>query len=97
METHKFVQQMQKQMISEIEAAQPEWFIFVHVQASWIMRPESNLDIMRWSSEYANTYYTSVGIIDIPPDWNTVTIWGDKAANYRTSSEHWVGVYKRKH
>ena len=97
METHEFAHQMQTQMIREIETAKPEWLVFVHIQTSWLMSPDSNLEILKWSSDYARNFYRVTGILEIFPDRSATVSWGDKATDHKLNHKNWVGIFRRTH
>jgi 4-amino-4-deoxy-L-arabinose transferase-like glycosyltransferase len=96
-ETHKYAPQMQAQMIQEIESAKPELIVFVSIQGSWILRPESVKTIFEWFDGYAESFYKTVGIIDMPPYEETIYRWDEQATGYKPESVHWIEVLKRKH
>jgi Dolichyl-phosphate-mannose-protein mannosyltransferase len=57
MEHQEYASQMQRQMISEIEAARPEFVVFVDVPYSWGVRPGSDTGILAWAQQYLQTQY----------------------------------------
>jgi len=95
MEKHSYARQMQKEMISEIEAASPKFLIFVHIPTSWLMDSDSELLIFDWFEQYCQKYYINVGVIDIYPD-HTVYRWNEEAVGYEPRSKHRILVFERK-
>jgi hypothetical protein len=94
MEPQPYALQMQKEMIAEIEAAQPEYIVFVGVPQSFGKLPGSEEYIFRWIDSYLWTQYDIVGVADILPQTNYV--WGDDARNYQPRSSSYIRVFKRK-
>ncbi len=94
MEPQPYALQMQKEMIAEIEAAQPEYIVFVGVPQSFGKLPGSEAYIFRWIDSYLRTQYDIVGVADILPQTNYV--WGDDARNYQPRSSSYIRVFKRR-
>ena len=65
MELHDYAVEMQKEMISEIESANPKYLVYVRVSASWLVRPGSVEMIFKWFDSYRSEYYELVGIAEI--------------------------------
>ena len=65
MEPTPFALQMQQEMCREIEAAKPEFMVFVHVDSSWLAEPNSSRFIYQWAGQYVESYYHPVGLADI--------------------------------
>ncbi len=82
MEVHPFAQQMQEEMGNEIEAAKPEFIVFVDVPVSWLPRPNSRRYILKWASRYLRQSYRPVGIVELSPQGSEYH-WGEQAAAYR--------------
>jgi 4-amino-4-deoxy-L-arabinose transferase-like glycosyltransferase len=97
MDTHEYVPTMQAQMIQEIESAKPEWIVFVSMQGSWIIKPESVMTIFDWFNGYAENFYNTVGIVDMPPYEETIYRWDEQATGYKPESVYWIEVLRRKH
>ena len=93
MEPQPYALEMQKEMVAEIEAAQPEYIVFVGVPQSFGKLPSSEGYIFRWIDSYLRTQYDIVGVADILPPTNYV--WGDAARDYRPQSSY-IRVFKRK-
>ncbi|MFZ0313420.1 MAG: glycosyltransferase family 39 protein [Candidatus Korobacteraceae bacterium] len=94
MEEQPYAGEMQQQMIREIEAAQPEYVVFVNVAASFGRLPGSNQHIFDWIDSYLPTHYDLVGIVDLLGYSNYV--WGDAAKTYHPHSGQVVKVFKKK-
>ena len=94
MEPQPYALEMQKEMIAEIEAAQPEYIVFVGVPQSFGRLPGSDEHIFRWIDSYLGARYDIVGVADILQQTNYV--WGDEAASYRPQSSSYIRVFKRR-
>jgi hypothetical protein len=97
METNSFARDMQQEMIAQIEAANPEFLVFVNVTMSWLVRPSSDKKIFKWFDSYRSQFYDLAGAVNILPSGQTVYRWNEQTANYKPVSEYWVGVFKRRH
>jgi 4-amino-4-deoxy-L-arabinose transferase-like glycosyltransferase len=96
MEAHPYASRMQREMIEEIEAARPEFLVFVSVRTSWLMRRSSDRTILSWFDSYWRKHYRPVWIAEIHPPRDTEYRWGEEVAAYSPRSEHWVAVFARK-
>ncbi len=94
MEPQKYALQMQKELIAEIEAARPEFVVFVNVPMSFGRLPTSETLIFSWANAYLRGQYEKVGTVDMngPAEY----IWGDAAQAYRPRSRLFIDVFKRK-
>lgn len=96
MERQPYALQMQKQMIREIEAARPEYMVFVSCATSWLKQRESVSLIFNWFNRYCTENYEVVGIADIAPSGMTTYYWDDETRNISPSSESYICVFRRK-
>jgi hypothetical protein len=96
MEGQKYALRMQKEMMEEIEKAQPEYLVFVNVPTSWLVRPDSERAIFNWFSGYSKENFSLVGVIDILSNTETEYRWGNEAAHYSPRSPCFLYIYKRK-
>jgi hypothetical protein len=60
MEEQKYASAMQREMISEIEAARPDYIVFVR---DWMILPHSDRSILAWSDQYLKQNYDLAGIM----------------------------------
>jgi hypothetical protein len=93
MEQQPYALTMQREMAGEIEAARPEFMVFVGVPTSWLVQARSGPFIFSWSKQYLHDHYELVGIADILPQ--TEYRWGEEAKTYQRRSQWAVEVYKR--
>ncbi len=96
MEIHGYSLRMQKEMISEIEAASPKFVVVVPITTSWLVRANSERFIFGWIGNYLGKYYSLVGVADIISPDVTVYRWDEDARNYKVQSEARVLIYERK-
>jgi 4-amino-4-deoxy-L-arabinose transferase-like glycosyltransferase len=94
MESQPYASRMQRQMIGEVEAAQPRFVVLVNASASWNVRPGSDRTVFEWWARYV-AGFDRVGLVDILSDGTTYT-WGADAAASAPKSLVWVAVYERK-
>jgi 4-amino-4-deoxy-L-arabinose transferase-like glycosyltransferase len=70
-ETQPYAAAMQREMIQQIEAARPEYLVFVKIPASWDMRADfgraAGTQVMAWSSQFAQSNYEPVGLVVVKP------------------------------
>jgi Dolichyl-phosphate-mannose-protein mannosyltransferase len=97
MEPQPYAPAMQKEMIAQIENANPEYVIFVHVPGSWLQYSKSNTLIFDWFQKYQQQHLRLAGLVEIPPDGPTVYRWftGDNTPVH-TSSEYWLAIFQRR-
>jgi hypothetical protein len=96
MEPHPYALQMQKEMVQQIEAAEPKFLIFVNVSTSWLVRPTSEKLIFDWFNQHHEQYYRLVGVVDLISKDLVVYRWNQDAANYNLRSPFWIVVFERK-
>jgi hypothetical protein len=97
MEPQSQALEMQQEMIREIERAQPEYVVFVHVNNSWLQNAASNPLIFDWFLRYQRDNLEMAGLVEIQPDEPTRYRWFDPPqTNAETSAESWLTVFKRR-
>jgi hypothetical protein len=96
MENHRYANAEQGEVIGEIEAARPEYIVWVSIQTSWLARPTSSQAISAWASSYTRDHYDIVGIVDFPAEQPPLYIWGSDAATYRTAGSDYILVFRRR-
>ncbi len=94
MEAQPYAARMQRQMIDEIERANPRFVVIVNTSASWNVRPGSDRTLFQWWDRYQRLF-ERVGLADIG-DGQTTYVWGPEAAVYTPKSLVWVAVLQRK-
>jgi hypothetical protein len=97
MEPQPQAAEMQKEMIREIEQAEPDYVVFVHVKNSWLQYSDSNPLILGWFGKYQREWLQLVGLVEIQPDEPTSYRWFDQPeTNMQTTAESWLAVFKRR-
>jgi hypothetical protein len=97
MEPHTHAIEMQKDMIREIEQADPDYVVFVHVKDSWLQYSDSNPLIFNWFGKYQREHLQLAGLVEMAPDGPTEYRWFNRPeTNVQTSAESWLAVYKRR-
>lgn len=96
MEPQPYATTMQQQMIREIESAKPEYFVFVNISASWLVRPQSNKLIFDWLNRYTKEHFDLVGLIDILSETKTIYYWNIQGQNRSPQSPFFITIYQRK-
>jgi hypothetical protein len=94
MEDQPYTSRMQRQMIEEIEAADPRFVVLVNVSSSWLAQPRSDFTSFRWWEQYEHRF-VRVGIVDIREP-ETPYVWGAPAVTYVPKSQVWITVLERK-
>jgi hypothetical protein len=94
MEPQKYASTMQQDMVSEIEAAHPQFLVYVDVPLSWLAQPRSDPFIFEWTRKYVQDQYELVGTADIGR--TTEYRWGEDARIPRRNPQWSVQVFKRK-
>jgi 4-amino-4-deoxy-L-arabinose transferase-like glycosyltransferase len=95
MEPQAFNLRMQKEMIAEIEKAKPKFIVFYRVNFSWLIRPNSPKDIMKWAVDYTDKLYNLDGVAEV---WGIDEYnykWGKEAENYKPASPDYVLIFRR--
>jgi len=97
MEDQPYAMTMQKEMIGDIEKANPEFLLFVEVSFSWLAQPGSPQlkSLLSWAEGYIGRRYQLVGIADIIGPDKTEYRWDDQAKTYQPQSGNVVRVFKR--
>ncbi len=95
MEEHGYAASGQLEMANEIEAARPEYIVFVNVPASWLIRVRSSTAILDWLQSYTGRYYRIVGVAEMRKNQPSTYIWGAEAAAYRRQPSNSLLVFRR--
>lgn len=94
MEPQPFASTMQKEMISEIETAEPHFVVFSDTTVSWLEDAKSDRTIFHWSEEYLRKEYRLIGVADMLRE-GTQYHWDD-AETYTPRSPYRVFLFARK-
>jgi hypothetical protein len=93
MESQKYAQQMQQEMIREIEGARPKYLVSVAIVYSWLRRPDSAEAIFNWANEYMAQNYTATGFVNITTT-KTDYFFGDVPQSVETL-KNYILIYRR--
>ncbi len=95
MEHQAFAGTMQREMMAEVERANPKYIVSVSVPFSWLLRPDSDRTIMFYAQKKVDSgLYQIDGIVDELPD-GTVYVWGADALRYRPRTASIVFLLRR--
>lgn len=94
MENHPLVKTMQRQMISEVSAAQPEIAVYVDLPTSWTRRPESEKLLLVWMNDFLKGY-EPCGYVRLREDFSPEYHLGEAMPRDRPSHVTMV-IFKRK-
>ena len=95
MEAQRYAARMQKEMVDEIEAAQPKYVVFVSVDTSWLGRPESERLLFDWFDRYSTQYLKAAGFVNIISNDRT-DYYLPYASESLTRSRYYLEIYERK-
>ncbi|MBI4556999.1 MAG: glycosyltransferase family 39 protein [Candidatus Hydrogenedentes bacterium] len=96
MEYQPYADTMQKEMIAEIEAAEPKFLVIVNVWPSWLQKSKSKLLVFDWINQYSNAHYRQVGLIEIGEDGTTRYRWDKEAQGVSSRVPFNVVVLERR-
>jgi tetratricopeptide (TPR) repeat protein len=95
MEPQPYAVTMQKELISELEDAKPEYLVLATSSASWLRRDTSPKELFDWWDANRQQQYSQlVAVADIVAPDHTVYKWDD-AEYYQVQSSSALLVYKR--
>ena len=94
MESQKYAQQMQQEMIQEIEHARPKYLVSVAMAYSWLRRADSEQAIFVWANEYMAQNYAADGLVNITPK-EIEYFFGDVPRSVERPKDY-ILIYKRK-
>lgn len=95
MEPQPYAVQMQKEMIREVETDNPQYTVFVHVDTSWLLSPNSNKLLFEWFKKYQQDHLQLVGLVDILSSGQTEYRWVSPQEPLPTPrTDYWLAIYK---
>jgi hypothetical protein len=92
---HRYASQFQRDMIGEIETANPEYLVMVGVSSSWLNWPGADNTLRDWYPAYARRFYQAAGTVYIYPTHSDY-VWGDESGKERNDTSFTVELYKRR-
>ena len=96
MEPQPFALDMQRDMIHEIEATDPDYVVFVNIQGSWQTQPDSPTVIFDWFRDYQRKRLELVAIVRILSSDRTEYDWGLAGPPVLPESGAWLGIWKQR-
>ena len=94
MEPQKYARQMQEEMISEIERADPKYLVSVTMNDSWLRRPGSDPLIFGWANEYIAKNYMPAGFVNITS--GETEYYFDNVPTTVATLKDYILIYRRK-
>jgi hypothetical protein len=92
---HRYAGQFQREMIGEIEAAQPQFLVQVMVSSSWLNWPGADNTLHDWGELYPRQFYERIGSVYIYPT-HAEYVWERAARHEKNDTPFLVDVYRRK-
>ncbi len=99
MEETRYVLNLQKNFIKQVESANADYLVYVNVSTSWFNRYINKAiayPLFEWMHAYQKRYYDIVGVIDMISRNNSVYVWDSEVIKYRPKSDSFIYVLKRK-
>ncbi len=93
LEPQPYAQAMQQEMIREVVQAEPDYFVLVNVNASWLIPPDTSVPLVKWFLEYREQHLEPVGLVDLFPDQEAQYDWSGRAS---PRSGQWLQIYRNK-
>ena len=72
--------QWQREFISDVEAAQPKYFVFFKHRWSWMVKDGIDQTLFKWMNNYTKENYQLVGLVQYRSDEQLDVKWGQKGA-----------------
>ena len=94
MENHAYALEMQKEMVLDIESAQPKFLVFVNVDTSWLKNRDSHTLLLDWIQAYQAKHYRLVGLVTI--DQQDTRYHWTQNVKWPPNSPLWIAVLQRK-
>jgi hypothetical protein len=95
MEPQPYAMEMQKEMIAEIEKADPDYFVFAYVQFSWLQRPDSESLILDWFEKYRRENLTLDSWVEILSAKDTRYYWSVTEPSFTTRAKYWLAILRK--
>jgi hypothetical protein len=95
-EVHSYALSMQEEMVKEIEQSRPKFIVFINIESSWFVRPDSERLMLIWADEYIERSYNLVGFMDIYPDKISSLKVREQLNNYKPQSKDYISIFERK-
>jgi hypothetical protein len=97
MEPQPYAVDMQQEMIREIEQANPDYVVFLHVSSSWGRLPGSSRLIFDWFGRYQQERLQSVGLVEILSSDQTEYRWfSSQELVVPLRTDYWLAILKNR-
>jgi hypothetical protein len=95
-EPQPYAEAMQKEMIREIEAADPDYIVYVKIPTSWLSRTASNPMIFDWFAQYQREHFQMVGLVELLAGGRTNYRWSLPETEIEPESGYWLAIFRNK-
>jgi hypothetical protein len=95
-EPQRYAARMQEEMIREIEAAHPDYLVFVGIRTSLTLWPNADRSLIDWTDRYTRACYDLIGVADIHSMEATAMRWDAAVAGYQPRSAFVIYTFRRK-
>jgi hypothetical protein len=95
MEPQPYAREMQKEMIAEIEKADPDYFVFAFSQFSWLQRPDSESLILDWFEQYRREHLQLDSWVEILSPEDTRYHWAVTDPELTTRARTWLAILRK--
>ncbi len=97
MEPQPYAVEMQKEMIREIEAANPDYVVYVYGYRSWLWGKDSSQLIFDWFAKYQQEHLQMVGLVEImAPDRTEYRWFGPQETAGPPRTDNWLAIFKNR-
>jgi 4-amino-4-deoxy-L-arabinose transferase-like glycosyltransferase len=96
MEDQPYALRMQQEMVQELEAASPRFFVYVNVPYSWLRTDASPRYLTDWFARLRDDRLEQVGLVDMLSASLSMAFWDERARGARPQSPLWIAVYRRR-
>jgi hypothetical protein len=97
MEPQPYAVEMQKEMIQEIEKANPDYVVYVYNDQSWLWGADSSKLIFDWFGQYQQEHLQIVGLVETLSADRTEYRWfGPQEPVALPRSDHWIAILKNR-
>jgi len=93
MERHDFALKMQEELIQEVEAAAPEFLVFVSIPYSWLRNQDSPSLIFQWFQGYKDQY-SRVGLVQLFENGTSYS-W-EPRVKWPPTTPYWIEILRKK-
>lgn len=85
---------MEREFIDAIMREKPKYLIFVNIDISWCIMPDSDLYIFHWYEKMKKERFTREGVMEMISPEKTVYVFGDKARDYKPTKRYTIEIWR---